>query len=245
MRTLKSTFAVLAACLPLAALAEPLTFTSGEQRVSLLELYTSEGCSSCPPADRWLRALVDDDRLWQEVVPVALHVDYWDYIGWEDRFASPAYSRRQQDYVRQGAATQAYTPEFFVDGREWAGWFRNPELDLPGTAAGNLEASVDENEVSIRYQPTEDLDSAMVAVVAVLGMGLETEVKAGENRGRKLQHDFVVLGMQGSTLRRDGEVHTASIPLPKVSAETEELSIAIWVKAKDGTEILQSTGGYL
>ncbi len=82
--------------------AAPLQFTSPETRVTLLELYTSEGCSSCPPADRWLSGLRDDPRLWREVVPVAFHVDYWDAIGWPDRFASAAHSERQRTYARSG-----------------------------------------------------------------------------------------------------------------------------------------------
>ncbi len=71
------------------ASADTLHLASGDTRVNLLELYTSEGCSSCPPADRWLSGLRQDPRLWRQLVPVAFHVDYWDGIGWPDRFASP------------------------------------------------------------------------------------------------------------------------------------------------------------
>jgi hypothetical protein len=75
------------------------TFQSGPARVGLLELYTSEGCSSCPPAESWLSGLAGNDALWKDVVPVAFHVDYWDYLGWRDVFASSAFSERQRDYA--------------------------------------------------------------------------------------------------------------------------------------------------
>ena len=68
------------------ATAASLTLSSQEQRTTLIELYTSEGCSSCPPADRWLSRLKDDPRLWKQIVPLAFHVDYWNYLGWRDRF---------------------------------------------------------------------------------------------------------------------------------------------------------------
>jgi hypothetical protein len=111
--------ALLVSCLatliaPLAVVAGPLEFESSAARVSLLELYTSEGCSSCPPADRFVNGLKSDRRLWREVVPVAFHVDYWDYIGWQDRFASPQYSERQRSYARSGYVKGVYTTR-----RDW------------------------------------------------------------------------------------------------------------------------------
>jgi hypothetical protein len=84
------------------AAGEAMMFTSPTTQVPLIELYTSEGCSSCPPADRWLSALTQDARLWQGMVPVAFHVDYWDDIGWKDRFASPNHGLRQRHYALTG-----------------------------------------------------------------------------------------------------------------------------------------------
>ena len=92
-------------------------FQSGPLRVNVLELYTSEGCSSCPPADRWLSGLKQDDRLWREIIPIAFHVDYWNYIGWQDRFSSPVYSERQRHYARNKGLSTVYTPGFLLNGR--------------------------------------------------------------------------------------------------------------------------------
>ena len=102
--------------------AEPWSISSSNTQVSLLELYTSEGCSSCPLADRWVSSLKDDPKLWKEFIPLSFHVDYWDYIGWKDRFASPAYSRRQKQYAQQGAVSTVYTPGFLNNGQEWRPW---------------------------------------------------------------------------------------------------------------------------
>ena len=86
------------------------SFSSSVERVALVELYTSEGCSSCPPADRWLSQLNSSDKLWDNFVPVAFHVDYWDYIGWKDRFASKAYSQRQRRYAKEQGERTVYNP---------------------------------------------------------------------------------------------------------------------------------------
>lgn len=97
-------------------------FTSTETQVRLVELYTSEGCSSCPPADRWLSGLLTSPHLWGSIIPIAFHVSYWDYLGWHDSFALDEYSQRQRAYANLGK-TGVYTPGFFVNGQEWRGFF--------------------------------------------------------------------------------------------------------------------------
>ena len=95
-------------------------FESSEKPTALVELYTSEGCSSCPPADRWLSSLKDDEGLWKEFVPLAFHVDYWDYIGWEDRFADKQYSQRQRRYAHEFSEPTVYTPVYVGPGMNGA-----------------------------------------------------------------------------------------------------------------------------
>ena len=159
------------------------SFSSGEQAASLLELYTSEGCSSCPPADRWLSQLRDHPELWKSIVPVALHVDYWNYIGWEDRFSDARFTARQQNYIRQGAAGVVYTPGFFSNGAEWRGWRRNRMPSKGTESVGELNVVVDDGAAIIRFQPSQEINSPLLASVAILGMGLETEVRAGGKQG--------------------------------------------------------------
>src|ERR1700737_4679799 len=127
-------------------------FRTGPEKVSLLELYTSEGCSSCPPAESWLGQLTTDGRLWKEIVPVAFHVDYWDNLGWKDRFAKPEYTSRQRSYSAVWGILSVYTPGFVLNGQEWKGWFSgNP---LPGASdrpAGNLEVKIGNHVAKISF----------------------------------------------------------------------------------------------
>src|SRR5437763_14288663 len=100
------------------AAADPVTFESGAKKVQLLELVTSEGCSSCPPAEASFSRLINDARLWREFVPVAFHVDYWDRLGWRDSFASAEWTKRQQIYAQNWKPQSVYTPAFVLNGRE-------------------------------------------------------------------------------------------------------------------------------
>ena len=91
-------FCLLFACISVNA--APVEFQSSQRQVSLLELYTSEGCSSCPPAEAWLSKLKNSQGLWDEFVPVAFHVDYWNNPGWKDRFSDEQYTERQKSYAK-------------------------------------------------------------------------------------------------------------------------------------------------
>src|SRR5689334_10736263 len=108
-------FSFLSTSLPAAG----VSLRSGPERVHLLELYTSEGCSSCPPAEAWINELRNSPLLWKAIVPVTLHITYWDYLGWRDAFARPEFTQRQQAFAGQWNAANVYTPEFVLDGTEW------------------------------------------------------------------------------------------------------------------------------
>jgi hypothetical protein len=133
------------------ALAEKLTFNSGNRQVTLLELYTSQGCSSCPPAERWLNEYVDAAELWTGIVPLAFHVDYWDYIGWEDVYASGEYGERQRSYARAGKARGVYTPGLFANGREWRGWTLRVTPRASNREPGDLSVSVETGRVTATF----------------------------------------------------------------------------------------------
>jgi len=215
-------------------------------RVSLLELYTSEGCSSCPPADRWMSKLRDDPRLWREVVPVAFHVDYWDYIGWNDRFASPVYSNRQRTYARTRHVSNVYTPGFVLAGKEWRRWFVYPVLDVDDDVdAGKLTLSIDEEQAKMTFVPSIPVGRDLELHVALLGFGLETQVNAGENSGRKLEHDFVVLGYESLPTKRTSDVYSASFPLPDAKVAPPRSAVAAWLSAPGDPRPIQAVGGWL
>jgi len=226
--------------------AQVLHLESPGPRVTLLELYTSEGCSSCPPADRWISELRDDPRLWSEVVPVAFHVDYWDYIGWRDRFASPAYGNRQRDYARNRHVGTVYTPGFVLAGKEWRSWFYRPVLKVDkGVEAGNLKLSVDGQRAEMKFTPSVPVSPELEMHVAILGFDLKTEVRSGENGGRTLEHDFVVLGYRSLPTIREDSSHTASFTLPEPTVASNRKAIAAWLSAPGDPSPIQVVGGWL
>ena len=104
------------------AAAEICRGTSGPQTAALVELYTSEGCDSCPPADKWLRSIAPDSIKTGRVVPLSLHVDYWDYIGWKDPYAKPIFTTRQRDLSRFGRSSVVYTPQVMLGARDNRNW---------------------------------------------------------------------------------------------------------------------------
>ncbi len=228
------------------ASAETLHLESPGPRVSLLELYTSEGCSSCPPADRWISKLRDDPRLWREVVPVAFHVDYWDYIGWNDRFASPVYGERQREYARGRHVGTVYTPGFVLAGKEWRSWFSRPVLKVENRVdAGKLELNVSGQQAKMAFTASPPVSGKLDMHVAILGFDLKTEVRAGENGGRTLEHDFVVLAYTTVATTRNNSVHTASFSLPAVKVASARQAIAAWLSAPNDPRPVQAVGGWL
>lgn len=238
----------LLTCVPSPEAAEQsIRFEGPDERVPVLELFTSQGCSSCPPADAWLSGLVRRPGLWREVIPLAFHVDYWDRIGWKDRFADPAYSERQRDYARSGALRNVYTPGFVLDGREWKGWFQGVEPDLaPGPAVGRLrlEAVGPGQPVRLTLVPGMAASGTpLTAYAAVLGFGISTPVAAGENQGKMLREDFVVLGVSRGSATQDLE-WTLAWPRT-VEVETSRRALVAWLSEQGDPRPVQAVGGWL
>src|SRR5881394_1953150 len=124
-------------------------FESGPQKVHLLELFTSEGCSSCPPAEAWLSKLKSDPRWWKDFVPLAFHVDYWDHLGWRDPFASKEWTARQYRYSAAWKKGSVYTPAFALDGKEWhSGALPAVATETPGV----LKISVNGDQVTATFK---------------------------------------------------------------------------------------------
>ena len=212
--------------------------------VALLELYTSEGCSSCPPADRavaGLRRAAQDDQ----VVPLALHVDYWDYIGWTDRFAKPEFTMRQYQLVMEANSRAVYTPEIFLGTRELRDW--RGQLDgaigevnrQPARASIVIEAGKPAGgklPVSVRTTAGENSN----LFIALYENGLSSNIRAGENNGVVLHHEFVVrdwVGPIALPVRADASVNARSLTIPADSGS--QLGVAAFVRNAQG-EVLQA-----
>jgi hypothetical protein len=178
------------------AQAQTCRAESGAQAPLVVELYTSEGCNSCPPADRWLSSLKDKPG----VLAAAFHVDYWDRLGWKDRFASARHTERQAQQQARAGARYSYTPQVLVNGRDWRRW---PELPAPRPNAPvrvtmqrigeQVELQVQPlHDTRLQLQPLHDMRQRWSLWWAALEDGHVSDVKAGENSGVMLHHDHVV-----------------------------------------------------
>ena len=163
---------------------------SGRSAPPVVELYTSEGCNSCPPADKWLSRLKTDP----DVVALAFHVDYWDRLGWKDRFADPAYTQRQSQQQAVNGARFSYTPQIVVDGADRKDWPGIAPPLTPRSAAAPVEVALvrDGARVTATVAASTAAPKRLAAYWAVTEQGHLTAVKAGENEGVTLQHDYVV-----------------------------------------------------
>lgn len=223
----------------------PVSFSSGPSHVALIELYTSEGCSSCPPAERWLGALRDDPRLWKEFVPVAFHVNYWDYIGWKDRFAAKLFTDRQYAIAHGWRSSQVYTPCFVRDGMEW----RSRDLathELRDAGELVVERSADAH-VTVAFNPASTLaGNSFDAFCALLGGSVISDVRAGENAGRKLAHEFVALRLASVPLAFERGQWRAELPLPIEQDEgIRRHALAVWITRRGELASVQAAGGWL
>ncbi|MEO5960634.1 MAG: DUF1223 domain-containing protein [Opitutaceae bacterium] len=236
------------------------TFRSGPAQVALVELYTSEGCSSCPPAEKWLGELTRDPGLWQRFVPVAFHVNYWDRLGWRDKLATQAFTQREYAYAEAWRAANVYTPCFVRNGAEWRpreGGLTDRTADAP--AAGEIAVSRQtDGKWRVEYMPAPTPGAAMGKnasrefdmSVALLGSGMVSAVKAGENSGRELRHEFVALNLATVPLVRGADGNFSAVvslalapgrDLPAIPRR----AIAAWVTRHGELTPLQATGSWL
>jgi len=228
------------------ATAAGLSFASQAQRTTLIELYTSEGCSSCPPAEHWLSGLKNDAHLWKQFVPVAFHVDYWDYLGWRDRFSEARFSRRQADYERRGYLQTVYTPGVMKNGREWRGWYRS---EIPSSVGpekvGILKASLIERKLSVQFVPQRQYQTSLLLHMALLGFNLSTRVEAGENSGKLLKHDFTVMDFRQFKQTEENGRFRWEVDMPPVQTPPATAGLALWVTLPQDPTPIQATGSWL
>ncbi len=219
------------------------TFTSGDRQNTLIELYTSEGCSSCPPAEKYLNSLMDAPQLWKTYIPIALHVDYWDYLGWKDRFASPIHTQRQRQYARVNLQNTIYTPGFFVNGEPWRRGFFGSDPAVSKDQPGKLSITLNKNQISAEFIPRQsDAPQALTLTVAILGMGLKTSIKAGENSGHAASHEFVNLKYTS----KNATDRKWSFALPSYDRmEATQLALVAWISKSGDPRPIQSVGGYI
>jgi len=166
---------------------------SGTTTARVIEFHTSEGCNSCPPADRWLSRLAPEMEKNTDAVALAFHVDYWDRLGWKDRFASAAYTYRQSQQQASNDAKFSYTPQVVLEGLDNKDWPRT-RLPLKATTPAQAQISMtrEGKQFNASVAPAAGGPTRLAAYWAVTELNHITSVKAGENAGMTLKHDFLV-----------------------------------------------------
>lgn len=183
--------AATALWLAMAAVAGAQTMS---EPVLVIELYTSQGCSSCPPADEFLAALAADPR----VVPLALHVDYWDYIGWKDHFAQPEFTKRQKEYARAIGSRTIYTPQMIVGGQDRVEGHRPAEVTtlidvhLRQGKSVALEMRRDGAVLEIRAKALRPFDEPVRVQLVRYRPSETVDIRHGENAGRTVTYHNIV-----------------------------------------------------
>ncbi|HWD18090.1 MAG TPA: DUF1223 domain-containing protein [Verrucomicrobiae bacterium] len=238
---------LVGAGLVLSAQGAGIAFNSSETQTSLLELYTSEGCSSCPPAEASLSRWKSSPRLWKDFVPVAFHVDYWNGLGWRDPWSAKSSSDRQQAYARLWGSENIYTPEFVLNGREWRDW---PGRDVPGVDPSRKPgvltlSSSDTNTWQVLFRPTVTGAATYEAHVVLAQCGVVSAVTAGENRGRRLLDDFAVTALADVPLVVNGVAAAGTLTLAAPKRVRGSLAVVVWITLADRLEPVQATGGWI
>ncbi len=208
---------------------------SPTHQVQVVELYTSEGCDSCPPADRWLSTLKGR----RDVLAAAFHVDYWDRLGWTDRFGHPSHTRRQAQSNKFSGASFSYTPQVLLNGRDWRRWPQLPVASVPAVVSITLQRVSDAGvSLNVTLKPGAPADLGLWW--AVLEDGHVTAVKAGENRGATLRHDHVVRTHgQHAAWRRDDHA-SMQLALPFNAGKQSRLLVVV-VDASTGFALQATT----
>jgi len=235
---------------PRVSAAAAFAAESGAHKVALLELYTSEGCSSCPPADTFVSRLAAAGYYPGKVIPLAFHVTYWDYIGWRDPYASSAWDRRQYAVAARQESHNVYTPQLVLDGRNLRGTGGLDErLQVPGAAAPAAHISIEGStgaqavaaDITVQVEDPAQRRAAEL-YVALVESNLDSRVSAGENRGRTLHHDHVVRQLIGPLQLPAGQAHShhaVSVGIP-AAVRLANSSLVMFVQNRNDGSVLQA-----
>ena len=230
--------------------SEVVVFNSGKYQVNLLELYTSQGCSSCPPADRFLTHLKGDPDLWRKFIPLGFHVDYWNWIGFKDVYSTKMNTERQKNYFRGGKIKAVYTPGFILNAEEIRSWIELNKIKKANfIKVGNLRGEIVKKNLVIQFENLKQFKDLFVNV-SVLGFDIVTSVDAGENANKVLSNDFVVLSFLKKPFDEREKISLADFkPDFKYKGESlrvpPRLALVFWLSDADGHSYFQASGGFL
>lgn len=219
VRCVTSIAVAAAAWLPSVALAQSCEARAAAQPPAVVELYTSEGCSSCPPADRWLSTLKGRN----DVLALAFHVNYWDRLGWPDRFATPEITLRQHQLAQSSGSSYVYTPQVVHNGRDLRNWSGSSLTRLPSS-----QVALALRRVASTVTATIGAGSGRLSGYwAVLEDGHSSRVKAGENAGETLRHDHVVTAYKPVHAWNGNAAKSFTLDLPPPTAATRRVMFVV------------------
>jgi hypothetical protein len=211
----------------------------------LVELFTSEGCSSCPPADRALAFLQKEQpNSNAEIVTLAFHVDYWNYLGWKDEFSSDLFTQRQQFYARSFKLSSAYTPQMVIDG----------SFEVVGSNLGKVQKAISESAKNVKAEilltkteeklkvqiPSLPAHQNSTIYLAIAEDNLSSNVARGENAGNRLEHISVVrqLKMLGSITAENKSFEIESVVEVQSAWKKENLKLVVFIQENQSRKIL-------
>ncbi len=239
-------FLIITALVSNILFAQDYTFESKEDRVNIIELYTSQGCSSCPPADKWLSNLKEHPKLFKDFIPMAFHITYWDFIGWKDVFATKANDNRQRYYSNKvWKKNSVYTPQFIINAKEYKKWFSNQNFPtFEKKYGGNLNINLNNNKLQVSYFNKNIKDKKVYLNIGILGFNYDIDIKRGENKYKTLEHDFVILNHIQKFAEIKNNKLDINTTLFNLKENKKKNALVIWLSDYD-SNILQATGGYI
>ena len=217
----------------LVALVHPATAESMRTRPkAVVELFTSQGCASCPPADALLTMLAEED----DVVALAYHVDYWDYVGWEDTFGDVAFSDRQRAYAESWGSSRIYTPQMVVNGTKGVIGSRRSEVHgaLDGASLPlPVDISRSGDMLKIAIPPNTALENAVVWMVTYVDRA-DVTIASGDNAGKSMVYTQVVTNRQVLGMWEGVTGADLKLPIPEVLADNSTGIAVIVQQEADG-----------
>ena len=242
--------AALAALISVPASGQTCAAKSGPRTSALVELYTSEGCNSCPPADRWLSSTVPAEANGANAIALAFHVDYWDRLGWKDRFAAPAWTERQYAMAHANRSRLVYTPQVLVQGHDFPDWRgRGSAAALaaiaakPARAQIAIEAQPQRGTIAVKASanvPASGDRKNTALFIALADSRLVSDVKAGENAGVRLTHDHVVRALRGGIAVSAGGEANGDVAFPIPAESGVATTVVAFVQNTENGDVLQA-----
>lgn len=222
--------------LSVAAQANPVVITSSDHIVPLVELYTSEGCSSCPPADKAITILGENLNEDLQATLLSFHVDYWDYLGWKDIYAKSQYTKRQREKAAVNQQQSIYTPEFMVGGKEIRGG-SGRLVDVikhnnqqPAEVALTIQIERIDNTLDMDVEVNNQSGKQVRLQAAIFENQLNRKIKGGENKGRTISYNYVVRELtRPITVKRNQSTHRVKMAIP-ADAQLDNTGVAVFVE---------------